>query len=190
LIIETDLGETRSNSCRAYFRCTYRHTQSCHASKQVQRTDGDPLLFDVVYNGDHTCAHAPGAGAHPAGNQLGAPAAASGEHSQTWPQPAAAAAEQTASPGLEAAGPLIPFSLIASNNVLARGADDTGGVGVRVTASPFVSPATTPESLLRDAPHHDVELASSTNSPLGMTEMDFMFPLDAADFMENPASYF
>ncbi|RCV26494.1 hypothetical protein SETIT_5G249900v2 [Setaria italica] len=173
---------------RAYFRCTHRHTQSCHASKQVQRTDGDPLLFDVMYHGSHTCAQAQGAGAHPSGNQGARPAAASGEHSQARAQPTAAA-EQTASPspGLEAAGPVLPFSL--PSNVPARGADDAGGVGVRVTASPFVSPAT-PESLVRDAPHHDVELASTSNSPMGMAEMDFMFPLDATDFLENPASYF
>jgi hypothetical protein len=44
---------------RAYFRCTHRHTRGCQATKQVQRAAGDPLLFDVVYHGDHTCAKAP-----------------------------------------------------------------------------------------------------------------------------------
>jgi hypothetical protein len=44
---------------RAYFRCTHRHTRGCHATKQVQRAAADPLLFDVVYLGDHTCAQAP-----------------------------------------------------------------------------------------------------------------------------------
>ncbi|KAM0866579.1 hypothetical protein ACQ4PT_042533 [Festuca glaucescens] len=44
---------------RAYFRCTHRHTRGCQATKQVQRAAGDPLLFDVVYHGDHTCAQAP-----------------------------------------------------------------------------------------------------------------------------------
>ncbi|KAL5231828.1 hypothetical protein ABZP36_030604 [Zizania latifolia] len=48
---------------RAYFRCTHRHTQSCNATKQVQRTDGDPLLFDVVYLGEHTCGQAAAAAA-------------------------------------------------------------------------------------------------------------------------------
>jgi hypothetical protein len=43
---------------RAYFRCTHRHTRGCQATKQVQRTDADPLLFDVVYHGVHTCAQA------------------------------------------------------------------------------------------------------------------------------------
>ncbi|KAM0861672.1 hypothetical protein ACQ4PT_045726 [Festuca glaucescens] len=44
---------------RAYFRCTHRHTRGCQATKQVQRAAGDPLLFDVVYHGDHTCAQEP-----------------------------------------------------------------------------------------------------------------------------------
>jgi len=158
---------------RAYFRCTHRRTQSCNASKQVQRTDGDPLLFDVVYHGSHTCAqaqHQGAAAAHPGGGNQGA---------------------QTASPGLlEAAlGPVLPFSL--PSNVPAAGADDAGGAGARATASPFVSPATTPECLARgDVPHHDAELDSTTNSPMTMAEMDFMFPLDTADFLENPDSYF
>ncbi|XP_062232190.1 transcription factor WRKY19-like [Phragmites australis] len=51
---------------RAYFRCTHRHTQSCLATKQVQRADGDPLLYDVVYHGAHTCVQA----AHPSAEPL------------------------------------------------------------------------------------------------------------------------
>ncbi|KAG8086477.1 hypothetical protein GUJ93_ZPchr0010g8408 [Zizania palustris] len=50
---------------RSYFRCTHRHTQSCNATKQVQRTDGDPLLFDVVYLGEHTCGQAAAAKREP-----------------------------------------------------------------------------------------------------------------------------
>ncbi|XP_066309320.1 transcription factor WRKY19-like [Miscanthus floridulus] len=179
---------------RSYFRCTHRHAQSCQASKQVQRTDGDPLLFDVVYHGAHTCAQ--GAAAHPSN------------------QPTT---EQT-SPGLEAGPAVLPFSLRPASNKPV-GFDDAGvgatsshfiETGCTVTASPFVSPAT-PESQLvsssgggyavgggtgvtmagvRNVP--DVEHASTTNSPMAMGEMDFMFPLDAADFLElgNPASYF
>ncbi|KAL5204894.1 hypothetical protein ABZP36_009765 [Zizania latifolia] len=37
------------------FRCTYRNTHGCGATKQVQRTDGDPSLFNVAYLGEHTC---------------------------------------------------------------------------------------------------------------------------------------
>ncbi|CAN6195616.1 unnamed protein product [Urochloa humidicola] len=40
---------------RGYYRCTHRHSQGCAATKQVQRTDEDPTLFDVIYVGDHTC---------------------------------------------------------------------------------------------------------------------------------------
>ncbi|KAF0896412.1 hypothetical protein E2562_024287 [Oryza meyeriana var. granulata] len=40
---------------RAYFRCAHRNTKGCMATKQIQRTDGDPLLFDVLYHGDHIC---------------------------------------------------------------------------------------------------------------------------------------
>lgn len=40
---------------RAYYRCTHRNSQNCPATKQVQRTDDHPALFDVVYHGEHTC---------------------------------------------------------------------------------------------------------------------------------------
>ncbi|CAL5088796.1 unnamed protein product [Urochloa decumbens] len=40
---------------RAYYRCTHRHSQGCAATKQVQRADEDPTLFDIVYLDDHTC---------------------------------------------------------------------------------------------------------------------------------------
>ncbi|XP_008675263.1 WRKY transcription factor 72A [Zea mays] len=185
---------------RAYFRCTHRHTQSCQASKQVQRTDGDPLLFDVVYHGTHTCAQAAAAAAHHHGNN----------HPAT---------DQATSPGCVVAGPAaLPFSLrpAASNKPTGAAADD-GATSSRfiatgctvVTASPFVYPATPDCQLVSGGggggyavgggggvagvPNvPDVELASTTNSPMAMGEMDFMFPLDAADFLEleNPASYF
>jgi hypothetical protein len=164
----------------------------------VQRTDGDPLLFDVVYHGAHTCAQ--GAAAHPS-NQ----------------QPAVQEQTTSPSPGFEAGTAVLPFSLRPASNKPTTGADAAATSSrfvttgcVSVTASPFLSPAT-PESQLvsssssgyavgggggvamagvRNVP--DVELASTTNSPMAMGEMDFMFPLDAADFLElgNPASYF
>ncbi|KAE8712784.1 putative WRKY transcription factor 53 [Hibiscus syriacus] len=31
---------------RSYYRCTYRHTQDCWATKQVQRSDEDPTIFE------------------------------------------------------------------------------------------------------------------------------------------------
>nr|BAX24925.1 putative WRKY53 transcription factor [Oryza punctata] len=40
---------------RGYYRCTYRNSQSCPATKQVQRSDADLAVFDVTYQGAHTC---------------------------------------------------------------------------------------------------------------------------------------
>ncbi|XP_065858657.1 probable WRKY transcription factor 53 [Euphorbia lathyris] len=42
---------------RSYYRCTYRNTQNCWATKQVQRSDDDPNVFDITYRGVHTCSH-------------------------------------------------------------------------------------------------------------------------------------
>lgn len=44
---------------RGYYRCTHRHSQGCPATKQVQRTDEDATLYDVIYHGEHTCVHRP-----------------------------------------------------------------------------------------------------------------------------------
>lgn len=41
--------------CRSYYRCTYRLMQNCWATKQVQRSDDDPALFEITYKGTHTC---------------------------------------------------------------------------------------------------------------------------------------
>jgi hypothetical protein len=41
--------------CRGYYRCTYRTAQECAATKQVQRSDTDLCVFDVTYQGEHTC---------------------------------------------------------------------------------------------------------------------------------------
>ncbi|KAM0939441.1 putative transcription factor WRKY family [Dioscorea sansibarensis] len=40
---------------RGYYRCTHRNTQGCLATKQVQRSDSDPSIFDVIYRGEHSC---------------------------------------------------------------------------------------------------------------------------------------
>ncbi|KAK3129887.1 hypothetical protein QOZ80_6BG0486120 [Eleusine coracana subsp. coracana] len=55
---------------RGYYRCTHRHSQGCTATKQVQRSDLDPELFDVIYLGTHTCVHrtSPAAGQPPKPN--------------------------------------------------------------------------------------------------------------------------
>ncbi len=48
------------------------------ATKQIQRRDGDPLLFDVVYHGDHTCSER-----------------ASLNEQVTWPRSSASSTEQS-----------------------------------------------------------------------------------------------
>ncbi|XP_031115928.1 probable WRKY transcription factor 30 [Ipomoea triloba] len=45
---------------RGYYRCTHRHAQGCLATKQVQRSDEDPTIFDITYRGRHTCNQAGG----------------------------------------------------------------------------------------------------------------------------------
>lgn len=40
---------------RSYYRCTYKNSQNCAATKQVQRSDEDPTVFDVTYKGKHSC---------------------------------------------------------------------------------------------------------------------------------------
>ncbi|KAK4802432.1 hypothetical protein SAY86_000635 [Trapa natans] len=44
-----------SNFPRGYYRCSNRHAQGCLATKQVQRSNSDPTIFEVVYRGRHTC---------------------------------------------------------------------------------------------------------------------------------------
>lgn len=41
--------------CRGYYRCTHRNVQRCFATKQVQRSDQDPTIFEITYRGKHTC---------------------------------------------------------------------------------------------------------------------------------------
>ncbi|WVZ64604.1 hypothetical protein U9M48_014099 [Paspalum notatum var. saurae] len=58
---------------RGYYRCTHRHSQGCPATKQVQRSDDDPALFDVIYHGDHTCVDNKARAGRPAGDAAAAP---------------------------------------------------------------------------------------------------------------------
>lgn len=47
-----------ANFPRGYYRCTHRHAQGCLATKQVQKSDEDPTIFEVTYRGRHTCSQA------------------------------------------------------------------------------------------------------------------------------------
>ncbi|KAK4793209.1 hypothetical protein SAY86_023644 [Trapa natans] len=46
-----------SKCLRSYYRCAYKFTQGCSATKQVQRIDDDTLLHKVTYIGKHSCFH-------------------------------------------------------------------------------------------------------------------------------------
>lgn len=54
----TDSSNTICWICRSYYRCTFRISQNCWATKQVQRSDEDPNVFEITYRGKHTCSHA------------------------------------------------------------------------------------------------------------------------------------
>ncbi|PIA38547.1 hypothetical protein AQUCO_02700037v1 [Aquilegia coerulea] len=44
-----------TNHPRNYFRCTHKFDQGCQATKQVQKTDEDPPMYQTTYMGHHTC---------------------------------------------------------------------------------------------------------------------------------------
>lgn len=40
---------------RCYFRCTHKLDQGCRATKQVQKMEDDPKMYQITYIGNHTC---------------------------------------------------------------------------------------------------------------------------------------
>ncbi|KAL6609409.1 hypothetical protein ACP70R_039378 [Stipagrostis hirtigluma subsp. patula] len=117
---------------RAYFRCTHRQTQGCAATKQVQRADGDPLLYDVVYHGAHTCAQAALPGAERLRRQLELEhghAAGDGVEQRSPPAPKTEGVQA----GLEPATPFsFPSTPVSSNNA-----------GAGAGCFPLITPAST-----------------------------------------------
>ncbi|TXG71121.1 hypothetical protein EZV62_006056 [Acer yangbiense] len=55
--------------CRGYYRCTHRLVQGCLATKQVQRSDEDPMILEITYRGRHTCTQASKTTNNPPENQ-------------------------------------------------------------------------------------------------------------------------
>ncbi|KAA8520726.1 hypothetical protein F0562_015002 [Nyssa sinensis] len=45
----------RANFPRAYYHCTHSHVQGWLAKEQVQRSNQDPSVFEIIYRGRHTC---------------------------------------------------------------------------------------------------------------------------------------
>ncbi|KAI9161299.1 hypothetical protein LWI28_016108 [Acer negundo] len=54
---------------RGYYRCTHRLVQGCLATKQVQRSDEDPMILEITYHGSHTCIQASKTANNPPENQ-------------------------------------------------------------------------------------------------------------------------
>jgi hypothetical protein len=40
---------------RNYYRCTHKFDQGCPATKQVQKTEEDPPMYQTTYHGNHSC---------------------------------------------------------------------------------------------------------------------------------------
>ncbi|XP_044461709.1 WRKY DNA-binding transcription factor 70-like [Mangifera indica] len=40
---------------RNYYRCKHKYDQGCRATKQVQRMENHPELYEITYIGSHTC---------------------------------------------------------------------------------------------------------------------------------------
>ncbi|KAL5799809.1 hypothetical protein ACOSQ4_032693 [Xanthoceras sorbifolium] len=40
---------------RSYFRCTHKYEQGCKATKQVQKMEDNPQMYETIYIGNHTC---------------------------------------------------------------------------------------------------------------------------------------
>ncbi|KAF5752633.1 WRKY transcription factor 70 family protein [Tripterygium wilfordii] len=40
---------------RSYFRCTHKYDKGCKATKQVQKMEDQPGMFQTTYIGNHTC---------------------------------------------------------------------------------------------------------------------------------------
>nr|CAB3460682.1 unnamed protein product [Digitaria exilis] len=147
---------------RAYFKCTHRHSQGCLATKHVQRADGDPLLYDVVYHGAHICAQA----AHPTAEQLSR---------QLQPGGLADAGQEQSSPlepeneGLQAGlEPMTPYSFAPATGAAA--ADFGGGF-------PLLSPT-------------GLEWQLRSNHAAGGLEVGMEYEPQLAEFFTNAADPF
>ncbi|XP_020080618.1 probable WRKY transcription factor 70 [Ananas comosus] len=44
---------------RSYYRCTYKYDKGCQATRQVQRSEDDPTMYEITYIGEHTCRDLP-----------------------------------------------------------------------------------------------------------------------------------
>ncbi|KAJ8768549.1 hypothetical protein K2173_022656 [Erythroxylum novogranatense] len=164
---------------RSYYRCTYRNTQNCWATKQVQRSDEDPTLFEVTYRGTHNC----------------------GSEQQTIPQPATPEKDNNnqnhiqQQSGLRVNTQDLDKKELASPFTFASAYESIKSGG---SYSPsFISPATSEPNYYSFPPfglkplesdYSDIISAntSATNSPI----VDLDFPFDHVDLDPSFPSFF
>lgn len=142
----------------------------------MQRTDGDPLLFDVVYHGNHTCAQATHC------STIQSPRLA-----EIWQtQPAGQGQEQSSVcavgfNGTEEGAPA-PQGLLEPAPLSFPSNKPEPAVVAHAASNDFPEWTECHVSGAKNVP--DVELTSSTaNSPIG--DMEFMLQLAEADFLDN-----
>lgn len=179
---------------RSYYRCTYRLVQNCWATKQVQRSDDDPTVFEITYKGTHGCNH----------STNGVPPPPSPEkqhisHDQALLNLKANLRVNTHNLDSQQMPVPAQFSFPSTHH----GEDQYISVSAHLGPySPlFLSPATSETNYFSPAPHNMMNFggsqnyqhsesdiaeivsahASTTNSPIGSME----FPIDQLDFDPN-----
>lgn len=192
----TNRANTNTSVCvhinRSYYRCTYRVVQNCWATKQVQRSDDDPTVFEITYKGAHVC--------NQSTNGVPPPERQGPTHDQALLNLKANLRVNTENLDTQQA----PQFSFPSTYQLRDGEEDHYiSVSAHLGAySPlFLSPATSETNYFSPAPHHIINFggshnyqhsesdiadiasahASTTNSPIGTME----FPIDQLDFDTN-----
>ncbi|PWZ05484.1 putative WRKY transcription factor 53 [Zea mays] len=135
---------------RGYYRCTYRAAQACAATKQVQRSDADLCVFDVTYQGEHTC--------HQKQRRATAALSAPGGRSQQSPPPALPLEQQD--PGMRLLGMGFRCVLRVETAGLALHDDPDDRGPASAPAAPFSFPSVPPPLL------HAGEAATTTTDSI------------------------
>ncbi|OWM85239.1 hypothetical protein CDL15_Pgr028026 [Punica granatum] len=200
---------------RSYYRCTYRNTQNCCATKQVQRSDDDHTVFEITYRGKHTCLQGgPSTPAPPSPEKQELKQVTHGNHQQDQSQDALARfrnglrVDTENLDGSNITEMPRPFSFRSSSFGFVHGethsssglANNTGNHGGNLS-SPFLSPST-PESnyfSLSPCPMTEfgqihnryrsesdpAEIISATNSSANSPILDLDFSLEEVGIEPN-----
>ncbi|KAK1436140.1 hypothetical protein QVD17_01916 [Tagetes erecta] len=152
---------------RSYYKCSYRKVQKCLATKQVQRTNDDPTVFEIAYKGKHTCNQ---------GDQLASP-----------PPPSPSSPEKhemTPTHHRQQLSPPSPTEMLPTlKQNLSVNTSDMGGDNV---PSSFSSPSTS-FGLIED--HHQLHFPNYNDDEelLQVYSPPFISPSESNSFMEQGA---